>query len=127
MDPVLNPGRFVFAFLPPSAPFDSMNAVAFIREPEGTSVILSEATARRYGLAAEPLFAWITLSVHSDLEAVGLTAAFASVLGRAGISCNVVAGLHHDHLFVPAEQADAAMTELRALQQAARSDPDSTP
>ena len=36
--------------------------------------------------------AWISLTVHSDLEAVGLTAAFSTALGQAGVSCNVVAG-----------------------------------
>ena len=35
--------------------------------------------------------------------------------GRAGISCNVVAGVHHDHLFVPVEQARQAMDALHAL------------
>jgi hypothetical protein len=57
------------------------------------------------------------LNVQSDLAAVGLTAAFASALGEAGISCNVVAGLNHDHLFVPAHQAQSALKVLRLLQQ----------
>ena len=58
-------------------------------------------------------------TVHSDLNAVGLTAAFASALGGAGISCNVVAGAYHDHLFVPVERADDAMRALRSLQRGA--------
>jgi hypothetical protein len=62
--------------------------------------------------------------VLSDLEAVGLTAAFATALGDAGISCNVVAGLHHDHIFVSTQQADPAMATLLALQ-AAHAQPDS--
>ena len=62
--------------------------------------------------------AWITLTVHSDLAAVGLTAVFAKVLGEANISCNVVAGNCHDHIFVPYEKADIAMITLHALQQA---------
>lgn len=60
--------------------------------------------------------AWITLTVHSDLQAVGFTAAFAGALGRAGISCNVVAGAFHDHIFVPVEQAQEALAALKALQ-----------
>ena len=60
--------------------------------------------------------AWITLRVHSDLAAVGLTAAFARALADAGIACNVVAGVHHDHLFVPADRAGDALAALRALQ-----------
>jgi uncharacterized protein len=63
--------------------------------------------------------AWITLNVHSDLAAVGLTAAFSGALGQAGISCNVVAGVHHDHLFVPIDQAQRAMEALHALSRSA--------
>jgi hypothetical protein len=56
------------------------------------------------------------LTVNSTLEAVGLTAAFATALGNSGIGCNVVAGAYHDHIFVPLELADAAMHVLRLLQ-----------
>jgi uncharacterized protein len=59
--------------------------------------------------------AWLTLSVHSDLQAVGLTAAVAAALARAGVACNVIAAAHHDHLFVPLEAADAALVALNAL------------
>ena len=62
--------------------------------------------------------AWITLNVHSALEAVGLTAAVSRALTEAGISCNVVAAYYHDHLFVPAEQGERA---LKILQDLARS------
>ncbi|MNG35746.1 hypothetical protein D3C84_1225580 [compost metagenome] len=59
--------------------------------------------------------AWITLQVHSSLAAVGLTAAFASALGQANISCNVIAGYHHDHLFVAQADAERALAVLRQL------------
>jgi uncharacterized protein len=120
--PELNPGRYVFATLAPTAAaeLDWTQAVAIIRETEGLSVVLEEAGAERLGIGAEaPRFAWITLSVNSDLQAVGLTAAFASALGQAGISCNVVAGAQHDHIFVPVEQAEGAMAELLGLQRGA--------
>jgi hypothetical protein len=93
-----------------------------MREPEGLSAVLAEAEARRLGLPITFIAAWITLTVHSDLAAVGLTAAFSDALARAGIGCNVIAGVHHDHLFVPAERAQEAMEAmdaLRALQQSA--------
>lgn len=121
LQPVLNPGQFVFASLQSSAAREVKDAVAFIREPEGLSVVLEESNAKRYGVLADRAFAWITLSVNSDLLAVGLTAAVSSALSHAGISCNVVAGTHHDHLFVPVDRAATAMAELRALQQAANS------
>lgn len=116
MRPELNPGRYVFVALPPATALDTALVVASIREPEGLSVILEEKNAAALGLPAVFAAAWITLTVHSDLAAVGLTAAVSQALGQAGISCNVVAGVHHDHLFVPVEQAQRAMDALHALQ-----------
>lgn len=119
MQPVLNPGRFAFVSLPPGSTLELRSIVASIREPEGLSVVLPEESAAELGLSVVFIAAWITLTVHSDLAAVGLTAAFSKALGQAGISCNVVAGTRHDHLFVPAEQAQMAMDALHALQQSA--------
>jgi hypothetical protein len=53
--------------------------------------------------------------VHSSLQAVGLTAAVATALAERGIACNVVAGFHHDHLFVPHERGAEAMDALAEL------------
>ena len=116
MEPSLREGVWVFGILPAGMPFDAEGIVASIREAEGMSVVMEEAAALRAGI--RPVFraAWITLTVHSDLEAVGLTAAFSAALGEAGISCNVVAGTHHDHLFVPVEKAADAMETLGDLQ-----------
>ena len=115
MQPVLNPGRYVFAALPADLTLDPEHVIATIREPEGRSAILPEPVAREHGLPVAFVAAWITLAVHSDLAAVGLTAAVSRALARAGIGCNVVAGVHHDHLFVPLGQAEQAMDALRAL------------
>jgi len=46
---------------------------------------------------------------------VGLTAAVAGALAEAGIACNVVAGFHHDHLFVPWERREDALAILSDL------------
>ena len=62
-------------------------------------------------------FARITLTVHSALEGVGLTAAVAGALAQAGIACNVVAGYHHDHLFVPWDRREEALAILQRLSQ----------
>ncbi|MCC6519917.1 MAG: ACT domain-containing protein, partial [Tabrizicola sp.] len=67
--------------------------------------------------AGEP-WARISLTVQSDLAAVGLTAAFATALGREGISCNVIAGVHHDHLFVQWDRREDALAALRELSRA---------
>ena len=117
MTPHLNPGAFVFCTVSDLAPLDPGQIISLVREPEGLSVVVPLSEAARLGWPLSPVFAWITLMVHSDLQAVGLTAAFATALGREGISCNVVAGHAHDHIFVPQAQAHAAMTALRALQQ----------
>jgi hypothetical protein len=118
MEPSLREGVWVFGILPAGVPLDAEGIVASIREAEGMSVVMEEAAALRAGVLPVFRAAWITLTVHSDLEAVGLTAAFSAALGEAGISCNVVAGTHHDHLFVPVEKAADAMAALRKLQAA---------
>jgi len=115
MQPALNPGRYAFVAVPDDAMLDPRRIIASVREPEGLSAILPEQDALDLGLPVAFSAAWITLRVHSDLAAVGLTAAFAAALAHAGIGCNVVAGVHHDHLFVPFDQAQQAMDALRAL------------
>ena len=57
----------------------------------------------------------VTLRVHSSLAAVGLTAAVATALTGVGISCNVVAGYFHDHLFVPVDRGQEAVEVLSSL------------
>jgi hypothetical protein len=116
LQPVLNPGVFVFASVKDAHALDPAVIVASIREPEGLSVITSEADAEISGLNVLFKCAWITLTVNSALDAVGLTAAFASALAHSGISCNVVAGAYHDHIFVPLESAQTAMQVLDRLQ-----------
>ena len=59
------------------------------------------------------LFKLITLTVHSSLKSVGLTAAVTSKLAEYEISANVVAAYYHDHIFVPYEKAKKAMEVLR--------------
>lgn len=115
LQPRLNAGVFVFASLPLDADLVALAPIATLREDEGLTVVLAESTARRAGLAVRFRAAWITLTVASELEAVGLTAAFAGALAQAGIACNVIAGVHHDHLFVPVAQADAAMAVLQKM------------
>ena len=46
---------------------------------------------------------------------IGLIAWFSRNLADAGISCNVIAGLAHDHLFVGWEQGERARALLSEL------------
>jgi hypothetical protein len=120
MEPTLVEGVFVYAsVLADDLPNHlSRRPIGLFREEEGITLILPVDAAE--GLAASPPMRMITLTVHSSLEAVGLTAAFATALTAAGISANVVAGYHHDHIFVPERDAERALETLRALSRAAR-------
>jgi len=88
-----------------------------MKEKEGITVVLAKKDAERLGLSFEFVAAWITLNIHSSLEAVGLTAAFSTELGKNNISCNVIAGYYHDHIFVDKKDADKTMKVLRNMTQ----------
>lgn len=115
MKPVLNEGAYIFCVTNDLQKIDQNNLVSFFREQEGYSVILRQEEADRLQIPYSFVAAWITLMVHSSLEAVGLTAAFSKALSDQGISCNVVAGFYHDHLFVALQDAAKAMAVLNAL------------
>jgi uncharacterized protein len=116
LEPVLNDGVYVYSVVHPGTDLSSIPAIATFREADGTTVITSEVEALKANLPVLFRAAWITLKVHSDLEAVGLTAVISRALSDAGISCNIVAAAFHDHIFVPVEQATDAIARLRALQ-----------
>ena len=120
MAPVLEAGRYLFTALEswPSAQ-EAAQLLGVFREDEGLTAY------RRLGLEESPpprgvAMVKITLQVYSDLEGVGLTAAVATTLAEEGTPCNVVAALHHDHLFVPETQGPAALRCLEALARAAK-------
>lgn len=115
MKPVLNDGEYVFCSLPDGVMPVGINPLGSFREREGLTLILERSEAERAGLAFDYVAAWLTLEVHSALQAVGLTAAVASALAKAGISCNVVAAWYHDHLFVAHTDGPRALEVLRAL------------
>ena len=112
MEPVLNEGEYVFASVPDITAIPRSMTICEMREKEGMTVVLSKKNADKLGLSADFVAAWITLNIHSALEAVGLTAAFATALGESNISCNVIAGYYHDHIFVSVEDKEKAMKVL---------------
>ncbi len=77
--------------------------------------MLVQSVADARSLPYDFVAGWITLQVHSALDAVGLTAAFSTALAEHGISANVVAGYYHDHLLVPIDDVDRALAALREL------------
>ena len=116
LEPERQPGVYAFVIAPSDCDIAALQPIASFREAEGTTLIVNEASALAAGLPVRFRAAWLVLKVASDLNDVGLTAAVAAALADAGIACNVVAAVHHDHLFVPVEAADAALATLRALQ-----------
>jgi uncharacterized protein len=89
--------------------------ILFFKEEEGYTIVLRKELADTLQIAYIFVAAWLTLTVHSALEGVGLTAAFSTALANAGISCNVVAGFYHDHIFVGKADATRAMQVLNAF------------
>ena len=120
LHPVQQDSTFAFVSVPFTSVIDDLTVIASLREPEGLSLVLPEAEALARGWPILFRAAWITLTVASDLQAVGLTAAVSKALAEAGVASNVIAGAHHDHLFVPVERAAAAMQALLAMQSEAR-------
>ena len=116
LEPILNGGTWVYASLPPGTDWKGLEPLASMQEDEGITVVVREEVALQQGLPILFCAAWITLTVQSDLQAVGLTAAVSQTLAVAGISCNILAGVHHDHLFVPVDEGPRALGILRELQ-----------
>lgn len=92
---------------------------ALLAEEEGVTAVVTVAAARDRGWPVDFEAAWLTLEVHSALEAVGLTAAVSTALADEGIAANVLAGVFHDHLLVPADRAGDAVAALDRLRRAA--------
>ncbi len=105
---------YTFATLPIDSPAIP-TVEALIKEDEGVSAVLTLEQAKQYGITGEDTFAWRTLTIHSPLEAVGLTATFSSALTQTRLSCNVPAGFYHDHLPVPFADRDRALEVLRSI------------
>ena len=93
-----------------------LEPVATYREEEGLSLILTKAVAMQAGLDYSSVFKCITLTVHSSLNSVGLTAAVTNRLSNHSISANVVAAYYHDHVYVPLAKAEQAFELLIDLQ-----------
>ena len=115
MTPELNEGVYVFCSVPALTGIDINEIIASFKEIEGTTVILKKQIADDLKLPYSYISSWITLTVHSSLEATGLTAAFATALADEGISCNVVAAYYHDHIFVDKKDAEKAIEALTNL------------
>ncbi|MHA1940047.1 MAG: ACT domain-containing protein [Candidatus Thorarchaeota archaeon] len=116
MEPSLSDEEFVFVSIEESRATDlNIDSLLTFKEKEGVTLILDKTMADAHSLEYLSTWSMITLSVHSDLEAIGFIARVTSELAKEGISVNVVSAYYHDHLFVPYEEGQEAMEILQAL------------
>jgi uncharacterized protein len=105
-------GQYVFCVVENLENINIEEIEMFFREEEGITLILKKEIADKRNMNYSFIASWITLTVHSSLEAVGLTAAFSKALSENNISCNVVAAFYHDHIFVDKKDTDKAIEIL---------------
>jgi hypothetical protein len=112
-NPLHNKGDYVFCTTTNEVNIEEI--IMVFKEVEGNTIILKKETADALHLSYSFVAAWITLTIHSSLEAVGFTAAFSSALSKENISCNVVAAFYHDHIFVNKKDVKKAMKVLKRI------------
>ena len=115
LDPRHNQGAFVFVSVSNRGSINPDDIIASIQEKEGLTIVIPQDVADRLHLTYDYVAAWISLDIQTELDAVGITAAFANALAVADISCNVIAGYYHDHLFVDQRDKTDAMEILTTL------------
>lgn len=115
MKPKHNLGEYVFCVVENLNTIRQEDLIMTFKEVEGITIILRKEVADSLHLKYSFIASWITLTVHSSLEAVGLTAAFSTALSENQISCNVVAGFYHDHIFIDIKDTEKALSVLNTF------------
>ena len=114
LNPKLNDGEYVFTTVNDIESLDIKEVICTFREEEGITLVLKKIKADQLGLKYYFIASWITLKIHSSLNAVGLTSIFQLNLPKIK-SCNIIAGYYHDHVFVPIKDSLRALNILRNL------------
>jgi len=120
LDAQARPGDYVMVTLPESPPIP---VDALVQEREGVTVVVPRDVADARSWGYDVVLAWITLQVHSSLEAVGLTREVSRTLAEEGIPANMLAGFFHDHVLVPSDRRVDALRTLGSLSAGGASGP----
>jgi hypothetical protein len=115
LSPILNDGEYVFTSIKDSELLNTSDTICTFKENEGLTLVLERNRADQLGLKYNFVASWITLEVHSSLNAVGLTSLFTTELADNAISCNVIAGYYHDHIFVSTKDSLKTLEILNHL------------
>ncbi|WP_159023742.1 ACT domain-containing protein [Formosa sp. L2A11] len=115
MMPKLNTGDYVFSSIQDLSLIDRNDTICEFKEQEGTTIVIRKEKADQLNLNYDYIASWITLMIHSSLDAVGLTAVFSTTLAKHGVSCNVISGYYHDHIFVDKKDSEKAIQVLLEL------------
>lgn len=115
LSPKLNNGEYVFTSIKNIELLNTSEVICTFKEKEGLTLVLERSRAEQLGLKYNFIASWITLEVYSSLNAVGLTSLVTTELANNKISCNVVVGYYHDHIFVSTKDSLKTLEILNYL------------
>jgi hypothetical protein len=119
MTPRLTGGEFTFCTMQDAELIARALALVAGSGKRGTTFILALTEVRKRGFSGAKPMRRIRLEMFSALNG-GLAVGIATAPAQENIPCNMVAGYHHDPVFVPAalaERAEAVLINVAARAQ----------